>query len=118
MEESCTGTGGDMSTLKNIQFWHNVWQRKNFGLVPDVDSLLGIVEEVGELSHGFTKKRQGNRVNEDHDRDMQDAIGDIVIFLMSFCTSQGWDFEDIVVETWEEVSKRNWVRFPENGRDK
>lgn len=27
----------------------------------------------------------------------------------------GWDFESIINKTWEEVSRRNWRKFPKNG---
>jgi NTP pyrophosphatase (non-canonical NTP hydrolase) len=106
--------GGNM--LKDIQEQHQKWQKRNFGEIPPEDSLIGIMEELGELSHSFLKQKQGVRFNEDHNKNMRDAIGDIVIFLISFCSSKGWDFEEVVFLVWQEVKRRDWIKYPRNGR--
>ena len=76
-------------------------------------------EEVGELSHAFLKLEQGIRGTERELRDaMFDAVGDIMIFLASFCNANGIDMDFAVVTAWSEVEKRNWIAFPGNGVDK
>lgn len=44
-----------------------------------------------------------------------DAVGDIAIFLINFCNRKGWSFGRILADTWEIVSKRDFVKFPKNG---
>ncbi len=105
-----------MIPLDIIQQEHARWQYTNFGLVPMEDSFMGIVEELGELSHALLKEKQGIRVNENHTENAIDAIGDVIIYIISLCNSQGWDFETIIETTWEEVKKRDWIKYPETGR--
>jgi NTP pyrophosphatase (non-canonical NTP hydrolase) len=107
-----------MSIYDIIQIEHRQWQEYNFGKIPVHDSILGAMEELGELCHAYTKLKQGNRVNEDHVADMKDAIGDIVIFLISICNERGWNFQDIVIDVWTQVRQRDWRKYPENGIDK
>jgi NTP pyrophosphatase (non-canonical NTP hydrolase) len=38
--------------------------------------------------------------------------------LMFFCCCKSWDFEKIVIETWEQVKKRNWKENKINGVNK
>ena len=57
----------------------------------------------------------GIRTNEDHTAKKKDAIGDIVIFLADYCSSEGFDFEDIVLTVWKEVKQRDWKKNPEKG---
>lgn len=101
--------------LKTLQSELAAWTKHNFGEPPAINAFLGIVEEAGELAHATLKKRQGIRTNEDHDENARDAVADIAIFLVNFCILQGWDFEDILFSTWEDVKKRDWKRYPENG---
>jgi NTP pyrophosphatase (non-canonical NTP hydrolase) len=49
---------------------------------------------------------------------VEDGIGDVMIFLLNFCHSNGLDAEAILTKTWAEVGKRDWVQFPGNGVDK
>lgn len=60
------------------------WVARNFpGDNDGVESTLGCIEELGELTHGFLKKQQGIRgTPAEHDAKMKDAIGDLVIYLL------------------------------------
>jgi NTP pyrophosphatase (non-canonical NTP hydrolase) len=85
---------------------------------PMPHALLGLAEEVGELSHACLKMAQGIRgATRD---DVADAVGDVFVYLMSFCNTRGvdLDLEACVHRAWEEVRQRDWLTFPENGRDK
>lgn len=104
--------------IKQIQKEHAIWQKRNFGPPSTQDSLTGITEELGELSHAFLKDKQGIRLNENHEENMQDAVGDLLIYLISFCSSKGYDLESILKKTWAEVSQRDWVKYPNNGKNK
>jgi NTP pyrophosphatase (non-canonical NTP hydrolase) len=105
--------------LVKFQTVHNVWRKVNFPYSRKVDPLLGLVEEVGELSHAVLKQRQGIRgTSDDHESAKRDAIGDIFIYLVDFCNREGVDIERCIVEAWGEVKNRNWVKYPKNGVDK
>jgi NTP pyrophosphatase (non-canonical NTP hydrolase) len=78
--------------------------------------LLGLVEEVGELSHAHLKQEQGIRGTVESYRSKKiDAVGDIVIFLANYCTQQGLSFEECVLSAWNEVKQRDWQKDPTNG---
>lgn len=125
-------------TLVIIQREQKAWALKNFGEQLPHRALLGVIEELGELveadpsstdhiieliralgrlSHSQLKSEQGIRVNKDHEALAKDAVADMIIFLISYCNDKGFDLEDTVRETWNEVKKRDWKRNPENGRD-
>lgn len=98
-----------MKTIRGIQLKQQEWAKRHFGDCPSYLPLLGIVEEVGELSHSHLKQSQGIRGdNAKHIADAKDAVGDIVIFLMDYCNRRGWDLQEIIEDTWDEVSKRKW----------
>jgi NTP pyrophosphatase (non-canonical NTP hydrolase) len=165
----------------------DVWVNLNFppypGEIPGNDSILGLIEENGELAHAHLKAKQGIRgTPEEHEAAMRDAIGDIVIYLLgvmsancrptaiqptevigvsredciygiarqvgalsyyaykhnldgemigapnwefsvnrilghcqAFCFRRRWDFEEIVMSTWDHVSKRDWQKHRAEG---
>lgn len=85
------------------------WVQHNFPNRPAWQPLLGLQEELGELSHAYLKRAQGIRVTEDHNGNIKDACADILIFLCDFCNAEGIDLESVVTEVWENVvSKRDW----------
>jgi NTP pyrophosphatase (non-canonical NTP hydrolase) len=102
-------------TLSEIQTDQILWSEWNFGKHPAWHPLLGIQEEVGELAHAFLKRTQGIRKNQDHDAAIRDAVGDIVIYLMDFCSCEGIDLQEAVEEAWDTVRKRNWKADPTSG---
>jgi NTP pyrophosphatase (non-canonical NTP hydrolase) len=74
-------------------------------------------EEVGELSHAFLKFHQGIR-GYDEGKFMNeacDAVGDIVIYLASFCNANGIELDFVVWDTWQTVKSRDWVADPQKG---
>lgn len=109
-------------TLKEIQTEQVEWLKHNFpefGASKAYWALLGVVEEVGELSHSHLKREQGIRgTPEEHDENAKDAIGDIIIFLLAYCSAKGWDCEEIVNEVWGRVGKRDFQADPLNGGEK
>jgi NTP pyrophosphatase (non-canonical NTP hydrolase) len=109
-----------MTTIRQIQSEHNVWLQHNFPQQGTIDPLLGIVEEVGELAHAILKYKQGIRGHAGADPDkyseeLKDALGDLFIFMCSFCNSHHLDLEVIVLEVWAKVRQRDWVADPELG---
>ncbi len=102
--------------LRKIQAKHWEWAKKNFGKPPAHQPLLGALEELGELAHSHIKAEQGIRGSkEDHDAAGIDAVADILLFLMQYCSIKGWDMQDLLEGTAKEVWERDWVRFPETG---
>lgn len=101
--------------LDRIQEEHRIWTDYNFPDAPDYHSLIGAFEEMGELAHAWLKREQHIRGHE-HDAEARDAIGDIIIYLLHFCTSNGWKMSEIIQETWDQVQKRDWIANPEDGR--
>jgi len=102
---------GDLSIL---QGQIAAWAIYNFGDPPAWECLLGLQEELGELSHAFLKRQQGIRNDEKHSENIRDAVGDIVIFLLDFCRRENLSFERCLIETWNTVSKRDWVAERKN----
>lgn len=72
--------------FKQLQKDHKTWAFNNFGEQDVNDYALGLIEEVGKLAHSVLKRKQGIRNTEDHDSLIRDAIGDITIYLVGFCT--------------------------------
>ncbi len=57
-------------------------------------TLLGIFEEAGELCHAQLKSEQNIRGDLDlHDREMADAIGDLMIYSMNYLSGRGESIE-------------------------
>lgn len=104
--------------LTDLQERHQHWLKHNFPDQTPHQALLGVVEEVGELSHAHLKAEQGIRVRADEARaKIADAIGDIVIYLASYCNTNGYDLEGCVAMAWSEVSARDWKKHSQNGVD-
>jgi NTP pyrophosphatase (non-canonical NTP hydrolase) len=92
------------------------WAERNFGGGPSTHPLLGIVEEVGELSHAHLKEEQGIRgTKEEHEEEARDALGDIMIYMLDYAYRRGWDLGDILTETWDNVRKRDWIADAQSG---
>jgi NTP pyrophosphatase (non-canonical NTP hydrolase) len=71
-----------LKTIHDYQVEHLNWVEKNFPDQKPYQPLLGLAEEVGELSHAFLKREQGCRgTAEEHDKEIKDAVGDIFVFL-------------------------------------
>lgn len=108
--------------FSRLQSEHRKWVAYNFGQKgPRAawEPLLGIGEELGELDHAFLKAHQGVRgTKEEHAAAAKDAIGDIVIYLVDFASLAGYDIQEAVEITWKQVSCRDWIKFPGNGKDK
>ena len=94
--------------IRQIQEENRIWADRNFPNANIWEPLLGVSEEVGELHHAFLKHHQGIRLEENHLAKMEDAVGDIVIYLMDFCNRSGLDLQDCIERAWTEVKDRDW----------
>ncbi len=100
-------------TLRQLQEEQRPWVKHNFPGRHPYYPLLGLMEELGELSHAHLKSLQGIRTSEDHDAAKIDAVADIVIFLADYCSGNGIDLQDALNLTWAKVKQRDWRADPE-----
>lgn len=102
--------------LRTLQIEHRLWLERNFPNQQEHDALLGLIEELGELAHAHLKMSQGIRgSSEAHQDAASDAIGDIVIYLASYCNTNGYHLAQCVQVAWDEVKQRDWANYPKNG---
>lgn len=94
-----------MLTLKELQTQQLAWARHNFGQAPSYHLLLGMIEEVGELSHSLLKSIQNIRGSaEKHDLAGKDAVADVTIYMTQYCSERSLDLQEVLgVETFEAV---------------
>ena len=103
--------------LSIIQKEVDAWSDRNFPNSGAMDKLLGIVEEVGELAHAVLKQKQGIRGSYEELAEQEvDAIGDVMIYLLDYCSKRNLDLEHIVNKIWAQVSKRDWQSNPNSGQ--
>ncbi len=103
--------------LQRFQQEHKKWLSHNFPGQTDHQALLGVIEEVGELAHAHLKHEQGIRGYDDakYRKEAGDAIGDIIVYLASYCNTNGFDLDLCLELAWEEVSNRDWKHDPTRG---
>lgn len=104
-----------MITLTQLQNELTQWQAHNFPTRTFEEPFKGIVEEVGELSHGLLKQKQGIRgTYDEHEAKIKDSVGDILVYLADFCNARGYNLQDIIDITWEQVRARDWRKNPKD----
>jgi NTP pyrophosphatase (non-canonical NTP hydrolase) len=109
--------GGLRMQLRIAQSHVGNWSKLNFPDNTPLDPFIGIVEEVGELAHALLKQKQKIRQTDTNFQgQVEDALGDILIYMLDFAERNGIDLEYCLAHTWNEVSKRDWIKFPKNGR--
>jgi NTP pyrophosphatase (non-canonical NTP hydrolase) len=106
----------DHMTLRDIQEDQKPWVAHNFGRRATYMPLLGAMEELGELAHAHLKAEQGIRGTvAEHEVAAKDAVADIIIFLLDYCSARGWDAASIVSDTWKAVRTRDFKADPIRG---
>ena len=111
-------TGQDILDLRRIQTLHRLWLNHNFPTQTREQIVFGMVEELGELCHHLLKREQGIRGGGvDHEYEIRDACADLVIFMMGLADEEGFDLLTAINEAWDQVKRRDWIRFPKNGVD-
>lgn len=101
-----------------LQHQHAAWEAVNFPMSEQnsMHSLVGVVEEIGELAHALLKKDQHIRGSaEEHDAAAKDAIGDIFIYMAGLCNKNGWNMEGCIRRAWIEVGNRDWTKNKVDG---
>jgi NTP pyrophosphatase (non-canonical NTP hydrolase) len=103
--------------IQAMQYAHSAWRQANFPDAEPWEALAGLMEEVGELSHAHLKGKWGIRgmTGEALKKAKADAVGDIFIYLMSYCGTNDLDLDQCIENAWAEVRRRNWQQFPTSG---
>lgn len=105
--------------LIDFQKAHSKWVSYNFPEQLPHQPLLGLAEEVGELAHAHLKREQGIRGMDKTvavDAKIKDSIGDIMIYLTSYCNANGYSLALCFIDAWNEIKDRDWVNYPETGK--
>lgn len=103
-------------TLRQLQEEHQPWLKHNFPSVEPWEALVGLQEEVGELAHAHLKGFNGIRGLKDGTTiaaAKQDAVGDILIYLVSYCITNSLDLQHCLEVTWNRVKARDWIADPD-----
>lgn len=120
-----TTSQGEKS-LRQIQREIAEWSNRNFKdntskhsgqKMYSTNALLGIVEEVGELSHCVLKRHQGIRGFDSTDyyiAHRDDAVADLLVYLCDFADREGIDLQSCLNQVWAKVQKRDWEKNPQN----
>jgi len=104
--------------IEQLQNHTREWREKNF---PEEHrtaqmQLMGVVEEVGELAHALLKMEQGIRGSREyHMGKIEDAIGDVTIYLCGLATALEIDMDAAIWRAWSEVRDRDWTKNKETG---
>lgn len=103
--------------LNLMQQEHQEWASKNFPNRDLIDPVLGMMEELGELSFAVLKNKQGIRgVGEEEIIELvKDAHADLIIFSLGLAELYGYSLEEVLQQTWDGVKQRNWVEDPQKG---
>lgn len=86
----------------------NEWVAKNFPDAEPLETVLGMIEEVGELAHADLKERQNIRGTvEEHQAAAKDAIGDFTIYLLGVLSRTGLE---ILSPTYYRHVNEKWAQ--------
>lgn len=107
------------NSIERLQGRHKEWVIKNFPDQMPHDALLGIAEEVGELCHAHLKHEQRIRGMDDeaYVEAASDALGDIFIYMMSYCNTNGFNLSQCIFNAWNQVEQRDWQANPNDAAD-
>jgi NTP pyrophosphatase (non-canonical NTP hydrolase) len=104
--------------LTQLQNEHEIWERKNFPDSADdvMHSLVGMLEELGELAHAVLKMAQGIRGSEqEHRNAAADAVGDINVYCAGLCNKLNLNMDECIEVAWGQVKNRDWTKNKVDG---
>lgn len=116
-------------TLDQLQHQIGEWSAKNFGnnvskitgqLLYSQCALTGLVEEVGELNAITIKHHQGRsgfgpspEGRAKYASERNDAVADILVFLLDYCHREGISAYDCLLKTWTQVVSKRRTDLPD-----
>lgn len=111
-------------SLAQAQKAIGAWALRNFGSnwsrtrnihLGSLGPCLGVFEEAGELAHAVLKNAQGIRGMDDqqtYEEARDDAVADVIIYLLDFCEREGTSLEQALAKTVSKILKRDWRSDP------
>ena len=84
-----------MNRFKDIRTWAH--QRNLIDGGTPTTQFVKLMEEIGELANGISKKREG---------EIKDGIGDAVVVLTILAAQYGYRIEDCIELAWTEIKDR------------
>lgn len=66
-------------------------------------ALFGMVGEIGEIHSVYQKLYQGHDFDVNH---LKSELGDLLWFIAEYCTSHGWDLDEIMQMNIDKLKKR------------
>lgn len=106
----------DNKSIRNFQKEMYEWNARNFPNSTSTNSLLVLVEEVGEVCRAKAKSDAKIRGSEQFWRDeLEKEIGDVFIPLAIFAAKEGFDLQTVINKRWEKISKRDWIADSKTG---
>lgn len=70
---------------------------------------------IGKISRGLLKKEQNIRINEDHNKNIYLAVGGLIYWVRNTLDKEFGKSFDSLKKVFDEVTKRNWVKYPKDG---
>jgi NTP pyrophosphatase (non-canonical NTP hydrolase) len=99
-----------MKSIDEIQDEVQEWGARNFPDATPLYCVLGLQEEVGELSRVHLKRLEKIKPEQTTHAIEKDVVGDIAVLLIYYCALAGLDFETVLNETWEQVRQRDYTK--------
>jgi len=91
-----------VTSIADIRKQLEVWNDYYFGKQPAYRSLLGCIEELGELAHAQLKMEQGIRNVTILDK--EDAMADFIIYLLNYCNTTNYNlFEEDITTQYNKI---------------
>lgn len=117
-----------MINLDDLQKEIHSWANENFGSRKEEDILLNITSEFGiifeqkleEIVPLLHASRQASKIcsYRKYDDKLKKSLGTLMIHILDYCSLRKWSYNDILKNTWEDVSNREWIHDPLNGLSK
>jgi hypothetical protein len=104
--------------LQKLQLQLHTWRMRNFPTATARRSVVGRSRGDWRTRSRSSEGSAGIRGTwDEHEEEAKDAVADTIIYLMGYCSVRGWDLSSILEETATEVMKRDWIKYPTNGKD-
>ena len=106
------GYGRD--SLTTLQDDVQQWVVRNFGTDNELATVVGLVEEVGEMCRAVVKRSQGIRGSEEEwTAELRKESADVLIKLCDIAQFNGFSLAEAVAERWGKVRQRDWRADPQ-----
>ena len=80
------------------------WDKKRKVVTSEQEAFTHLIEEVGELARQYVNLQQRKKLYDE--KEVEDAIGDILVMLVKLAHLRGLDVEEIILKNIKEQEKR------------